>query len=62
MKGVADTKDILKSEHEKKWVALSADHKKVISYNESLVDLKKEVGAKKVVFMKVPPAGAYLSF
>ena len=62
MKEVSGTQSILTEAHEKKWVALSVDHKKVISYSESLLDLKREVGTKKVVYMKVPPSGAYLSF
>ena len=53
---------ILKAEHEKKWVALSKDLKKIVSFNESLSALKKNVGNTEVVYMKIPPSGVYLSF
>ena len=45
---------VLKKEHEKKWVALSSDRRKVISSNENLVELRNEIGDRKdVVYMKV---------
>ena len=49
-------------EHEKKWVAFSRDKSKVVACDESLLELKKKTGEQKLVFMKVPPADAYLSF
>ena len=62
MSKVSGLARILTRKHEGKWVALSRDYKKVLSYNESLVILNKEVGEEKVVYMKVPPADVYLSF
>lgn len=48
--------------HENKWVALSADRKKVIGSSVDLLALKKQVGDAKVIFTRVPPAGAILAF
>lgn len=61
MKAIDLTK-VLTKEHEKKWVALSRDNKRVIGYDEDLLALDKKVAGKDVVFMKVPPSDVYLSF
>jgi len=48
--------------HENKWVALSADRKKVIASSADLLTLKKQVGNAKVIFTRVPPVGAIFAF
>ena len=60
--GVLDLNKILKLRHERKWVALDRAKTKVIAFDESLLTLKEKVGEQKVVYMKVPPSDAYLSF
>ena len=45
---------VLKKEMENKWVALSADYKKVFDFSDDLVLLTKKIGTEKVVYMKVP--------
>ena len=62
MNSVTNLAKILNKKHEGKWVALSQDYKKVLSFNESLVVLNKKIGDEKVVYMKVPRADVYLSF
>ena len=57
-----DLTKILGKQHEKKWVALSKDSKKVLAYNEDLIELDKQVEGQDVIFMKVPPSGVFLSF
>lgn len=44
---------ILNKSHENKWVALSKNQTKVLGYSASLMDLKKNVSSKEVVYMKV---------
>ena len=62
MKAELNLHRIIKEEHEKNWVALSRDKTKVIAFDENLLELRKKIGDQKVIFMKVPPADAYLSF
>jgi hypothetical protein len=62
MKNNLNLHKIIKEEHERKWVALSKDKSKVIDFDKNLLILKNKIGAQKVVFMKVPPADAFLSF
>lgn len=57
-----DLSKVLTEEHERKWVALSADNTKVVDYGDSLVELDKRVSGQDVVYMKVPPSDVYLSF
>lgn len=59
---VVDLTSVLTKEHEKKWVALSRDNKKVIDFDENLIALDKRVDRKEVTFMKVPPSDVYLCF
>jgi hypothetical protein len=59
---VIDLTSVLSTEHEKKWVALSKDNKKVVDFDESLSALDKRVNKDEVTFMKVPPRDVYLSF
>lgn len=58
----SDLSKILTSKHEKKWVALSRDRKKVISFDESLVRLRESVKGADVLYMKVPSTEGFLSF
>lgn len=54
-----DFRSILKP-YEDKWIALSADRKKVISSGNTLRDAEKSLGKadfKKIAFMKVPSFG-----
>jgi hypothetical protein len=57
-----DLSKILKKEHEKKWVALSADNTEVIAFDEDLLKLDARVNGQDVVYMKVPSSDVYLSF
>lgn len=62
MSKVTNLAKTLTKKHEGKWVALSRDYKKILSFDESLVALNKKIGDQSVVYMKVPPSNAYLSF
>ncbi len=57
-----DLTKVLTKAHEKKWVALTRDYKQVVAYDENLAELDRQVGAKDVVFMKVPSSDVFLSF
>lgn len=57
-----DLTKILTKEHERKWVALTRDNKRVVAFDDDLIALDKKVGDQDVVFMKVPASDAYLSF
>lgn len=57
-----DLTTILSKIHEKKWVALTKDNKKVVDFDADLIALDKRVDKSQVVFMKVPPSDVYLSF
>ena len=59
---VIDLTKVLTKDHEKKWVALSKDNKKVIDFDVDLIALDKRVNRSEVTFMKVPPSDVYLSF
>jgi hypothetical protein len=58
----SDLSNIITAEHEKKWVALSKDRRRIISFDESLIALKRNVGDQDVTYMKVPSTEAYHSF
>ncbi len=62
MKNNLTLHSIIREEHENKWVALSKDKSKVLGFDSNLVQLRKKLGAQKVIFMKVPPSDVYLSF
>ncbi len=62
MKKNNDLRKILTKEHEDKWAALSEDYNKVVDFSPNLLDLKKKIGAKKVVYMKTPKANTYFAF
>ena len=53
---------ILKKIHQNKWVAFTLDHKKIVAYSPSLISLEKEIGKKKVVYMKVPVSNTLFAF
>jgi hypothetical protein len=53
---------ILTKIHENKWVALSSNRKKVIDYDDKLIDLTKRIGGKDVIYMKVPSMEAVFAF
>jgi len=59
---VVDLTSILSEIHERKWVALSKDNKKVVDFDSNLMALDKRVNRSEVTFMKVPPSDVYLSF
>jgi len=62
MNRTRDLSKIIKKIHERKWVALSRDYRKVVGYSDNLVLLRKEVGARDVVYMKVPRMDTYHAF
>lgn len=59
---VVDLTKIITREHERKWVALSRDNKRIIDFDTDLVSLDKRVNKDEVTFMKVPPSDVYLNF
>lgn len=61
MENALNLADIIKEEHEKKWVALSKDKSRIVGFDESLVELRRKIGSEKVVFMKIPSGDVYLS-
>lgn len=62
MEDLTNLGNLIVQEHEGKWVAFTVDYKSVVSFSESLIDLKKKIGDQEVIYMKVPPADAYLTF
>jgi hypothetical protein len=63
MKKLVDLSRILTKDHEKKWVALSTDYKKVLGYSSDLIDLRKKMkGDEEVVYLKMPESGRRYSF
>ena len=58
--GIIDLTKVLDEKHEKKWVALSRDNKRVVDFDADLVALHKRVDKDDVVFMRVPPSDSYL--
>jgi hypothetical protein len=52
---------LIKKDHENKWVAFSADYKKIVDYAKSLRELQKKVGKTKVVYLKVFPTDVVLA-
>lgn len=62
METLANLTKTLTKDHEKKWVAFADDYSRIVGFNESLVELKKDVGDTDVVYMKIPPSDVYLTF
>lgn len=60
--GGIDLRRVLKKEMENKWVALSADYKKVFDFSDDLTFLTKKIGTEKVVYMKVLPSDVSFAF
>ena len=58
---IVDFTKVLTQNHERKWVALSKDNKKVVDYDVDLVALDRRVKKDEVIFMKVPASDIYLS-
>jgi hypothetical protein len=47
-----DKKTLFTEIHYGKWVALSADKKRILGYNEDFGSLYKELGTKEIVYTK----------
>jgi hypothetical protein len=47
---------LIGASHEGKWVAISANHDRLIAANDDLVALEQEVRGQKVVIFKVTPS------
>ena len=62
MEDLTNLGKLITREHEKKWIAISKDYKHVVSFNENLKELQKEIGDVEVLYMKVPPSDVYLTF
>ncbi len=62
MKRNTDLTKILTKAHERKWVALSPDYRKVVGYGDKLATLTARIGKKRVVYMKVPRMDTYHAF
>lgn len=50
---------VLKKQHANKWVALSADYKKLLAVGANLSDVLKKAGSDEKVVMKVLPNLGY---
>ncbi|MEK7145021.1 MAG: hypothetical protein AAB794_04190 [Patescibacteria group bacterium] len=48
--------------HENKWVALSADRKKILASSISLKSLKEKIGDNKVIYTRILPANISFAF
>lgn len=57
-----DFTKVIKKIHENKWIALTPDHSKIVAYSTKLASLEKNIGNKKVVYMKVPNSGVKFAF
>jgi len=57
-----DLSKIITKAHENKWVAFSSDYRRVVASASALSTLRKEVGKKKVVYMKVPRSDTLWAF
>lgn len=44
--------NLIGKEHEGKWVAITPCYDKVVAYSERLIDLKKQVKDRNVVYIK----------
>lgn len=51
---------VIKKKHANKWVALSADYKKLLAVGKSLAEVMKKSRDKKIVVMKVLPSFGYV--
>lgn len=60
--GGIDLRRVLKKEMENKWVALSADYKKVFGFSDDLASLTDKIGTEKAVYMKVLPSDVSFAF
>ena len=47
---------LINTSHEGKWVAISADHERLIAANDDLLALEQAVRRQKVVLFKVMPS------
>lgn len=50
---------LLKKAHENKWVAISANYKKLLAVGETLAEVLKKTGKEEVVVMQVMPNTSY---
>jgi hypothetical protein len=50
-----DLADILDSSHENKWVAITADYKRVLAASDNLTDLMRQMADKDVIFHRILP-------
>ncbi len=57
-----DFSKIVTKAHENKWGAFSSDYRRVVGSASALSTLRKEIGKKKVVYMKVPRMDTYHAF
>lgn len=53
---------ILKEEHGGKWIAISSDYKSVVAFSQNLSELRKDIGKKKVVYIKALPNDTAYAF
>jgi hypothetical protein len=54
--------NIIKKEHEGKWVALSPAYDRVVDFSDSLVLLTQKVGDTDVVYMKALASDVHFAF
>lgn len=52
-----DFTKVLTKDHEDKWVAFSPDYKKVVDFSADLIELRKRIGNKDAVYLKIPESG-----
>lgn len=54
-----DLQEVL-APYEKRWVALSADHKRVLADGETLATVRGKTAQKDAIFLRVLPATPYV--
>jgi uncharacterized protein YkvS len=52
----------LRKEHEGKWIAISADYKRIVGFSSTLKDLKNKLKDNSVIFSKALVPGVSYSF
>jgi hypothetical protein len=54
--------NIIKKEHEGKWIALSPAYDTVVDFSDSLIQLTQKMGEKDVVYMKALASDIHFAF
>jgi hypothetical protein len=59
-----DLTELVKKEHDGKWIALSRNYKNIVDFGRDLTELKKRIDDShtEVVYMKLPKFGKRYAF